>query len=69
MLGVSSEILEYHVVPGTLYTIGITRQEDLHTFEEADRLHLSRLGKYSREGWIQYSAQLFKPVIIELKFL
>ncbi|XP_070196837.1 uncharacterized protein [Littorina saxatilis] len=33
-----------HVVPGTLYTAGI-RQDDLHTFEEAVKIHLgSRFG-------------------------
>nr|KAG5711653.1 hypothetical protein BaRGS_016835 [Batillaria attramentaria] len=39
-----AQILSYHVVPGTIYSAGI-HATDLHTFEEADRLHLtSRFG-------------------------
>jgi len=34
-----AEIIKYHVVPGTLYTAGI-RPDDLHTFEDADKIHL-----------------------------
>lgn len=37
-----AEILKYHVVPGTLYTAGI-HNADLHTFEEADKIHLTTL--------------------------
>jgi len=35
-----AQILQYHVVPGTLYTAGV-HTDDLHTFEEADRVHIS----------------------------
>lgn len=36
-----AQILSYHVIPGTIYTAGL-HSADLHTFEEADRLHISR---------------------------
>lgn len=46
-----ADILKYHVVPGTLYTAGI-HTADLHTFEEADRIHVqnSFFGSFTVEG-------------------
>nr|KAG5707801.1 hypothetical protein BaRGS_015961 [Batillaria attramentaria] len=46
------EILYYHVVPGTLYKAGL-HESYLHTFREADRLHItSHFGVAIENGYI-----------------
>ncbi|XP_076467576.1 transforming growth factor-beta-induced protein ig-h3-like [Babylonia areolata] len=45
-----AEILQYHVVPGTLYSVGI-HDSELPTFEANDKLHLtSQFGQGTIEG-------------------